>query len=91
MQDPLDVGRAIDVAVKALAECEQLRADAARLDWIEKGGQSNFTRLRASTAPDAPRYWCIEDWDGDDLTEDVDEDDRQTLRAAIDAAMKETE
>jgi hypothetical protein len=69
------------------AECEALRKDAERLNWLEQGGQWELTRLRASAKPDAMRYWMVEDFDGDDLTQDTDEAERQTLRGAIDAAM----
>jgi len=69
------------------AECEALRKDAERLNWLEQGGQWELTRLRASAKPDAMRYWMVEDFAGDDLTQDTDEAERQTLRGAIDAAM----
>jgi hypothetical protein len=69
------------------AECEALRKDAERLNWLEQGGQWELTRLRASAKPDAMRYWMVEDFDGDDLTQETDEAERQTLRGAIDAAM----
>jgi hypothetical protein len=73
------------------AECEALRKDAERLNWLEQGGQWELTRLRASAKPDAMRYWMVEDFDGDDLTQETDEAERQTLRGAIDAAMGKEE
>jgi hypothetical protein len=76
-----------DQAALAAEECEALRKDAERLNWLEQGGQWELTRLRASAKPDAMRYWMVEDFDGDDLTQETDEAERQTLRGAIDAAM----
>lgn len=61
--------------------------DAKRLDWLEQQRSVALTRLRLSAKPGALTYWCVEDWDGDDATENTEPKDRQTLRAAIDAAM----
>ncbi len=65
----------------------QARADASRLDWLEQQKSVALTRLRISAKPDATRYWCVEDPDGEDLTDGAEPEDRQTLRAAIDYAM----
>ncbi len=68
------------------AEAHADTQDAERLDWLESQKSVSMTRLRESATPHAARYWCIEDRDGDDLTAEVEPEDRQTLREAIDAA-----
>lgn len=61
--------------------------DTARLDWLERQKSVALTLLRISAKPEATRYWCIEDRDDEDLTDGIEPEDRQTLRAAIDAVM----
>ena len=74
MQDPKALGAAIDVAVRALAECEQLRADAARYRWL-RTFPNNISRAV---------YGATMVCDSGLLMRDT------YLDEAIDAAMKET-
>lgn len=56
---------------EALAEVERLKADKARLDWLEKAKSAEYC--------EGPRGWSLNGWSGPY---------HDTLRAAIDAAMK---
>lgn len=77
----------IELVRQALvAQAAEPLTDAGRLDWLEQQGRVALTRLRISAKPEATRYWCVEDGDDEDLCDGIEPEDRQTLRAAIDAA-----
>ena len=64
------------------AENAQLRADKARLDWLEKARPIAW----ALGSEECGEYWILTDT-GEKHPEEAEE--FATLRAAIDAAMKE--
>ena len=61
-------------------ELEALRADAARLDWLEKRGSVEINRLKRSTAINKPSRHKVTLWNDYSC-------DGATLRDAINATM----
>ena len=72
--------QAIQDGCAALAALERMRADVERLDWI---GSRNIVICGSGTEGKIPRLWIVDQYE-----EDSDGYTADTLRAAIDAAMK---
>jgi len=76
--------REIELAKDALAlldECENLRRDKERLDWLE----SRTTEVHFWNKNGNQKYSFIEDWDATETSDALRE--ASTLREAIDEAM----